>query len=65
MYQRRKQQWHDAYRDWRHAYVSRAFDRFEAEEKLRELGFRSEALRVEMTEWRKLRDEYDKRHQLR
>jgi hypothetical protein len=51
MYQRRKQQWHDAYREWRHGYVSGAYDRFQAEEKLRELGFRSEALRVEMTEW--------------
>jgi hypothetical protein len=42
--------------------TSAAHSTASTEEKLRELGFRSEALRVEMTEWRKLRDEYDKRH---
>jgi hypothetical protein len=62
MYQRRIKQWNDAYREAQHGYVSGAFDRFEAEEKLRELGFRSDAVRIELIEWRKLRDDYEKRH---
>jgi hypothetical protein len=61
-YQRRKQNWHDDYRQWRYAYISGAFDRFEAADKLKELGYRDDALRIELLEWRKLRDDYEKRH---
>ena len=62
MYQRRKQSWNDAYREAQHGFVSSALDRFEAETKLKELGFRSDALRIELSEWNKQRINYGKRH---
>lgn len=56
-------EWRERYVRTRQLFVTRAIDRVEAGDQLRNLGYRDEALRIELLEWEKMRDKHRRENQ--
>lgn len=54
-------EWNARYKNARSRYAEGSMSRLDAEEALRDLGFKQDALRIESLVWAKFRDDYNKK----